>query len=532
LIGRPFLPPYWALGFQLSKFGYNSLKNLKHVVSRNLEARIPMDVQHLDIDYMDGCKTFTVDNDTYGGLGSYVDEMHRTSGLRFLVNLSPALLGNSKTNPPFARGKAAGVFVTWPSISSLEDRSNPPSVSSTNLIMLGRLWPCGPVAYVDFFRSATQSWWAKELDIFRKLVHFDGIWMDMNEPTEFSGIKDVVSPKAAKACFGHWKMRCPNSVYDDPPYPTRAATSYGSDERLNDRTLCMVGQHGDNERHSHYDVHSLYGWSQTVVTHKALESLMEHRHLLISRSTYPSSGRYAGHWLGDNHSKWADLQQSLIGVLEFNMFGIPYVGADICGYFGVPTEELCVRWMLLGAFYPLSRNHNDRGPAEQDPAAFSTRAVKVIRAALHVRYSLLPYLYTLFYEAHRNGTPVVRPLFFEFAEEPHTYGIDKQFMWGSSLLVSPILEENQTYMSFYVPRGLWYNYYTNAPFPSTGEYMILDDVTLSTKTPLYVRAGSVIPTQKPGMSTRDSLKKPFTLLVYPEEGSATGQLFWDDGVSK
>ncbi|KAM7287525.1 uncharacterized protein ISCGN_031216 [Ixodes scapularis] len=120
----------------------------------------------------------------------------------------------------------------------------------------------------------------------------------------------------------------------------------------------------------------------------------------------------------------------------------------------------------------------------------------------------------------------------KFAEEPHTYGIDKQFMWGSSLLISPILEENQTYMSFYVPRGLWYNYYTNAPFPSTGEYMILDDVTLSTKTPLYVRAGSVIPTQKPGMSTRDSLKKPFTLLVYPEEGSATGQLFWDDGVSK
>ncbi|CAN7939279.1 unnamed protein product [Ixodes hexagonus] len=315
LIGRPFMPPYWALGFQLSKYGYESFKQLRRVISRNREARIPMDVQYLDIDYMDNSKAFTVSNETYKNLGSYVTHIHQTTGLRFVVNLTPALLGNSSTNPAFARGKASDVFVTWPTISSLDARSNPPNVPSTNRIMLGRLWPCGPVAYVDFFRSNTKSWWAKELEKFKKLIDFDGIWMDMNEPAEFSDNQDAVPPDVVKACFGDWKMTCPNSIFDDPPYPT--PTIYGSDKRLNDRTLCMVGEHGDNDKYFHYDVHSLYGWSESVVTHEALEDLMKHRPLLISRSTYPSSGRYTGHWLGDNHSKWADLRQSIIGTLCF-----------------------------------------------------------------------------------------------------------------------------------------------------------------------------------------------------------------------
>lgn len=134
------------------------------------------------------------------------------------------------------------------------------------------------------------------------------------------------------------------------------------------------------------------------------------------------------------------------------------VGADICGFVGNVTEDLCVRWMQLGAFYPFSRSHNDIRAVDQDPAVFSEAAQAVMRKALQVRYTLMPYLYTLFYEAHNNGTPVVRPLFFEFPHEPHTYGIDAQFMWGKSLLISPITRNN-TYMSFYLPAGLWYEYY-------------------------------------------------------------------------
>lgn len=187
--------------------------------------------------------------------------------------------------------------------------------------------------------------------------------------------------------------------------------------------------------------------------------------------------------------------------------------------------------MQLGAFYPFSRSHNDIRAVDQDPAKFSDAAQAIMKKALQVRYTLLPYLYTLFYEAHNKGTPVIRPLFFEFPHEPHTYEIDAQFMWGKSLLISPIIRNN-TYMSFYLPTGLWYEYYDNSPFLSSGEYMVHNWLKLKTPTPLYVRAGSILPTQTPGMSTWDRLNKTVTLMVYPNNGKASGTLFWDDGIGK
>lgn len=531
MIGRPFMPPYWALGFQLSRYGHESLEKLKKVLERNQRAGFPVDVQHLDIDYMENGTTLTVDPVRYAGLTDFINEQREKNGLRFVVNLSPALPSTFANYQPFVRGRQRKVFVSYPTMTPLESQSVPPVQFKTHDVMFGILWPCSPVAYVDFFKKSTALWWTQELEELRKKVPFDGIWLDMNEPAEFSSNRGALTPAVLKKCFGKWKMFCHATIYDDPPYPTRAATQYGPEARLSDRTLCMTGRFGDTETYWHYDVHNLYGWSQTRATNRALQEILAERQLIISRSTYPSSGRYGGHWLGDNQSTWKQLHRSIVGMLEFNMFGIPYVGADICGFYGNVTEELCVRWMQLGAFYPFSRSHNDIRSSDQDPATFSEAAQAVMRKALQVRYRLLPYLYTLFYEAHIRGTPVVRPLFFEFPREPHTYGIEAQFMWGSSLLISPIIRNN-TYMSYYLPAGLWYDYYDNTPFLSSGEYMVHNWLKLNTPTPLYVRAGSILPTQTPGLNTRDRIAKPFTLVVYPHGGKASGTLFWDDGVGK
>ncbi len=118
-------------------------------------------------------------------------------------------------------------------------------------------------------------------------------------------------------------------------------------------------------------------------------------------------------------------------------------GADICGHIGNATPELCLRWSQLGAFYPFSRNHNSFGASDQDPAVWAENShpevTEAARNSLKVRYKLLPYLYTLFFRAHTLGETVARPLFHEYPKDNNTHGIDQQFLWGRSLLISPFI---------------------------------------------------------------------------------------------
>jgi alpha-glucosidase (family GH31 glycosyl hydrolase) len=137
------------------------------------------------------------------------------------------------------------------------------------------------------------------------------------------------------------------------------------------------------------------------------------------------------HWLGDNFSKWDNMFYSIIGILQFNQWGIPFVGADICGFIDNSREDLCQRWMELGAFYPFSRNHNGIGYVDQDPGSWGPSVAQSSKTALQIRYTLLPYLYTLFFKALTEGSTVARALWHEFPTDPKTAAIDKQFMWGS-----------------------------------------------------------------------------------------------------
>ncbi|KAL1432915.1 hypothetical protein MTO96_001910 [Rhipicephalus appendiculatus] len=188
-------------------------------------------------------------------------------------------------------------------------------------------------------------------------------------------------------------------------------------------------------------------------------------------------------------------------MLSFSLYGIPMTGSDICGFFDDTTEEMCARWFELGAFYPFSRSHSMKGTRDQDPHSMGPMVVEVAKNALEFRYTLLPYLYTLFHRSHVYGETVARPLFFEFPEDPNTYDIDEQFLWGSSLLFNPVLYENESCVRSYIPKGVWYDLNAN---------------------------GSVlrVPRRKSAEETRCHLSLP------PDErGAARGELFWDDGDS-
>ncbi|NXT93902.1 SUIS protein, partial [Anhinga rufa] len=256
------------------------------------------------------------------------------------------------------------------------------------------------------------------------------------------------------------------------------------------------------------------------------------RAFVLSRSTFVGSGKHGGHWLGDNFSQWKDMHQSIIGILEFNLFGIPYIGADICGFNYNTTYELCLRWMQLGSFYPFSRNHNAEGNREQDPAVFGEEFAKISRATLQIRYSLLPYLYTLFFESHVHGNTVVRSLMHEFTSDQQTHGIDTTFLWGPAFMIAPVLQEATRSVDIYFPEAPWFDYYTGHKLPSTWNKNYATVAAPLSKIPLFIRGGYILPEQAPAMTTTKSRLNPFGLIVaLDEQEEASGSLFWDDGDS-
>ncbi|NXB81840.1 MGA protein, partial [Donacobius atricapilla] len=300
-----------------------------------------------------------------------------------------------------------------------------------------------------------------------------------------------------------------------------------SDRSLAEKTLCPDSKTylGD-----HYNTHSLFGWAQTEPTFNVVQQATGKRPFVLSRSTFVGSGKHGAHWLGDNFSRWKDLHRSVIGILEFNLFGIPYIGADICGFNYNTTYELCLRWMQLGSFYPFSRNHNAEGNSEQDPAVFGDAFAKISRAALRIRYSLLPYLYTLFYESHVHGGTVVRSLMHEFTSDQETHGIDTAFLWGPAFMIAPVLQEATRSVTVYFPEAQWFDYYTVLPSAWKRNYATVSAPL--NKIPLYIRGGYILPQQAPATTTTESRLNPFGLIIaLDEQGQASGSLFWDDGDS-
>ncbi|ESP05175.1 hypothetical protein LOTGIDRAFT_227855 [Lottia gigantea] len=517
MIGRPYLPPYWSLGFQLCRYGYNSLQTMKEAVDRTIAADIPFDVQYADIDHMDERMDFTIDETNFDDLSKFVRDL-QDRGMRFIIILDPAIISNVTNYRPYELGLEKNIYIKWPT------GMNPDYDEYQNDNVLGYVWPKGKTVFPDFLNPNSSSYWSELIVDHFNEIPYDGLWIDMNEPANF-GTNEERPFNWPEKDKPYWSLKCPTNKWDDPPY--KPISVYGP--RLSEKTVCMVSLQ-NNGVYRHYDVHSLYGWSQTEPTLRALQTASGKRGMVISRSTYPGSGQYAGHWLGDNDSSWKHLYDSIIGIIEFNLFGIPYIGADICGFFGDSSPELCERWMQLGAFYTYNRNHNGLNNKPQDPAAFGAEVASSSRKALRIRYSLLPYLYTLFFNVNQRGGTVIRGLFHEFPTDEVARKIETQFLWGSSFMVAPVYLPGVSRREVYFPgrSTIWYDYYTGSTIKSRGGY---ETVPAPRDTiPLFIRGGSILPTQRPANTTMSSRLNPFKLIVAPgDNGMASGTLFWDDG---
>ncbi|OLL26883.1 putative family 31 glucosidase [Neolecta irregularis DAH-3] len=559
-IGLPAMQQYWVLGFHQCRWGYKNVNDLRDVVKLYREANIPLEVIWSDLDYMYQYRDWTLDEKNFhpDEMHHFLEELHANNQY-YVPIIDAGIYAGNPTNlsdvyDPYTAGLDKSIYALNPDSS----------------LYIGNVWP-GYTTFPDFYRNAnTLKWWIEAMRNFSTLVDYDGFWLDMNEISTFctgscgndklsdnpSCLFDFVGSPSTDYPEGFNVTNSTEGFHADsakavmaqimpavapdapvqldkigrnvnyPPYKIKLA-----EELLNlaSHTLSPNVTHHDGTLE--YDIHNLYAYTETMTAYKSfLELRPNKRPFLLTRGTFPGSGSYAAHWGGDNSSKFYYMAFSIPQVLSFQIFGIPVVGVDTCGFGGNTDFELCARWMQLGAFLPFYRNHNEITSIPQEAYRWSSVA-EASRIAINIRYSLLPYWYTLMYRAHVDGTPMVRALAWEFPNEEALKDADRQFLVGSAILVTPVLEPLVTTVNGVFPgsrNDIWYDWYNYTKIEVPNGKNVTMDAPLG-HINLAVRGGSILPMQEPGYTTTETRKNSLKLLVaLSSEGVAQGEIYLDD----
>ncbi|KAB7495124.1 Maltase-glucoamylase, intestinal [Armadillidium nasatum] len=337
-VGNAEFPPYWAFGFHLSRYGYNSLDNYQVVYDRMIAAQIPWDSQTFDIDYMERRRDFTYDTVNFAGLPEFAEILHNNS-MKLILMFDPALVIDFDNYPPSQRGKDYDVFIKWESSDLIPDDQP----EGTQDYVVGYVWPDNKTVFPDFFNPVTADWWANEIALFHKEIPFDGIWIDMNEPSNFG--TNTEKPFNWPDDLPPWSLKCPNNTREDPPYATLAAFSNENEcKRISDKTICMSTVQTDGiNTYSHYDVHNLYGFKEIVATHtRAMTTTINpgERPFILTRSAYPGAGHYTAHWTGDNSATWDQLKSSIIDYSSFRKSSLDVSSSELYLYSNYDEAKL------------------------------------------------------------------------------------------------------------------------------------------------------------------------------------------------
>ena len=264
------------------------------------------------------------------------------------------------------------------------------------------------------------------------------------------------------------------------------------------------------------------------------------RPFILTRSNSIGIGKYSFHWLGDNFSKNEYIKYSISGIFNYNIFGIPFTGADICGFNDNATSILCVRWYNIGAFYPFSRNHNSKKYKDQYPWTFGKYTEDIIRKDIQYRYSLLIYFYSqLFLISLNEKGSFFKPVMFEFPNDKYSYeDIESKIMLGEALLICAFFDNNENNKEFELPNSHFNLYPTGENILNYSEDNNNNSrkKTLSgkiNKLYIFLRGGYIIPMQdtfdKYILNTYFLRKENLNLIINPDEkGKSKGVFFFDN----
>lgn len=481
LTGTQPLPPRWALGNLMSRFGYSSEQQVKEIATKMKAANIPIDAVIFDLFW-------------------FGDSIKSTMGNLDWVN-KQAWPNPTKMIQDFKKDNIQTVLITEPFVlkSSINYQSSKQfhAVDNINKPYVLTDFYFGEGGIIDIFRKDAQEWfWSKHTTQMNKGV--EAWWGDLGEPEK---------------------------------HPTNLLHNL---QDLGFKRLFKADE-----------VHNLYGhtWTKMLFANFAKDYPTK-RLFSLNRSGFAGSQRYSIFpWTGDVSRSWSGLKAQLPILLGMSMSGVPYVHSDAGGFAGGEGDhELYVRWLQLAALTPIFRPH---GTAlyhiDKNAYSFPSEAALIdepyksyAKKTIDLRYQLLPYNYNLAYLQTKFAKPLMMPLYFLNPDDSFATSIVDQYYWGEQIIVAPILQKNTTQRSVYLPNhNLGYYKYQTSKFFEAG--FINDTASLENQL-MYVKAGSIIPTWKQpiGANTAAYSTNQIMWQYYAanKPNIATYSLYNDDGITK
>lgn len=500
MTGRSYIPPKFAFGFGQSRWGYKTKEDFVKVAEGYRKNDIPIDMVYMDIDYMQDFKDFTVNEENFPDFPAFVEEM-RAKGIR-LVPIIDAGVKVEEGYPVYEEGVEQGYFC------KREDGSE----------FVAAVWP-GDTHFPDVLNRDARKWFGSK---YRFLTDqgIEGFWNDMNEPAIFYSREGMDGLLAALRKYAE------EDVDRIPLEELEKVTDISNSPADYSRFYHCV----DGKRIRHDKVHNLYGYNMTRAAGEAFEEIApDKRILLFSRSSYVGMHRYGGIWTGDNKSWWSHILLNLKMMPSLNMCGFLYAGADLGGFGADATRDLVLRWMALGVYTPLMRNHAALGTREQE--AYQFGHVEDFRGIVETRYRLVPYLYSEYMKAALNDDLYFRPLAFVYPEDSFAVNVEDQMMLGDEAMIAPVYTQNAKGRYVYLPERMML-----VKFSGNGRYTqeVLEkghhfvEVALN-EVPLFIREGRCIPLVKAARCVEE-LDTGCPEMVGFE--GAEYVLYEDDGVTK